>query len=205
MAQQLARFHAAFWGQTHRLDHLEWLFQSGPVNLGQDAQHAHEAWHGLASNARFSEWLSPQVMDGIDDLLAWIVTAPTSTQAFPTTLRHGDCHIGNLLRDANGDLIWADWQAVRLGCGPDDLSFLLQRAEADGATMSRHRVIAAYCNALSAAGVTQVDDHRIHRLMAEDELRTRLLYWPDYLGEASVEHMAMHVQRINAAASLVRS
>ena len=36
-------------------------------------------------------------------------------ETFPSTLCHGDCHMGNLLRDAHNGLVWADWQEVGTG------------------------------------------------------------------------------------------
>jgi aminoglycoside phosphotransferase (APT) family kinase protein len=51
----------------------------------------------------------------------------------PACLIHGDLHAGNLLRDAEGASVWADWQEVGIGQGPEDLALLWQRAEFDGA------------------------------------------------------------------------
>ena len=112
------------------------------------------------------------------------------------TLCHGDCHLDNLLRDQEGHLIWADWQEVGIGYGPSDLSFFLQRAEANGAAIAHDLVVTAYCTALEAAGVAGVSEHAITSAMKESERRTRLLYWPDYMNNATSEAMAHHLARI---------
>jgi hypothetical protein len=112
------------------------------------------------------------------------------------TLCHGDCHLDNLLRDQDGHLIWADWQEVRIGYGPSDLTFLMQRAEANGADIAHDRIVAAYCKALKAAGVAGVNERAITSAMNESERRTRLLYWPNYMSDATLEGMAHHLTHI---------
>ena len=57
-------------------------------------------------------------------------------------------------------------------------------------------MIAAYCDALGAAGVAGVSEESVASAINESERRTRLLYWPDYLGDALPETVAHHLDRI---------
>ena len=125
-----------------------------------------------------------------------VVDVRTTSEYDPDTvmtLCHGDCHLDNLLRAQDGDLIWADWQEVGIGYGPSDLTFLMQRAEANGADIAHSMIVAAYCKALEAAGVEGVNQSAITSAMHESERRTRLLYWPDYMSDATAEAMAHHL------------
>jgi hypothetical protein len=75
----------------------------------------------------------------------------------------------------------------------------MQRAEANGADIAHDIVVAAYCKALEAAGVTGVNERAITSAMNESERRTRLLYWPDYMSDATTERMVYHLTRIFSA------
>lgn len=196
IAEQLGRFHAVYWRRTDQLDAFSWLARPVSLDLSQDARHASETWRALARQPQFGEVLTAATLRDIDAALVKIRTRPEFGPAAATTLCNGDCHLDNLLRDRDGRLVWADWQEVRLGHGPNDLSFLLQRAEAGGADVARDFVIAAYCAALGAAGVKGVNESAITSAVNASERRTRLLYWPDYLGGVSAEVMARHLTRI---------
>jgi thiamine kinase-like enzyme len=196
IATQLARFHAVYWNRTDQLANLSWLAQPTTPDLTNDVQHARETWLGLAQQPQFHEILTESTLHEIQAALADVRTKPEYGPDTAMTLCHGDCHLDNLLRDQDGDLIWADWQEVRIGYGPSDLTFLMQRAEANGADIAYNIVVAAYCKALKSAGVEDVSESAIRSAMNESERRTRLLYWPDYMGNATTESMVYHLTRI---------
>ena len=196
IAEQLGRFHAAFWNRTDQLDTLPWVEKLQTPDLNGDARHAHKTWRTLAQRPQLRDVLTDATLSDIEAALAELVTRPEHAPGTAMTLCHGDCHLGNLLRDHDGRLVWADWQEVRVGHGPGDLTFLLQRAEADGANVAHDLVVAAYCSALRAAGVGGADERAVTSAMNESERRTRLLYWPDYLSDATPGRMAHHLTRI---------
>jgi hypothetical protein len=196
IAVQLASFHALYWNRTDQLAKLSWLAKPATPDLAKDMQHARETWLALAQRPQFRELLTELTLHKIEAALVDIRTKPEYGPETAMTLCHGDCHLDILLCDLEGHLIWADWQEVRLGYGPSDLTFLMQRAEASGADLTRDNVVAAYCNALEAAGVEGVDERAITSAMNESERRTRLLYWPDYLSDATTGAMAYHLTRI---------
>lgn len=198
IAEQLAGFHAVYWNRTDPFDTLSWIEKPKIVDLTHAAKHAFKTWQALAQQPQFQELLTDATLRDIEAALAEVRTNPEYGPETVLTLCHGDCHLDNLLRDREGRLVWADWQEVRVGHGPSDLTFLLQRAEANSATIAHNSVITAYCNALEAADVKGVSEEGITSAMNESERRTRLLYWPDYMSDATPETMAHHLTRIFA-------
>lgn len=198
IAEQLARFHAVYWNRTDQFDYLSWIEKPEKLDLTHDARHASETWQALAQQPQFQELLTDSTLRDIEAALVQIRANPEYGSETVMTLCHGDCHLDNLLRDRDGRLMWADWQEVRVGHGPSDLTFLIQRAEANGVTVAHDSLITAYCSALEAAGVKGVSKAVITSAMNKSERRTRLLYWPDYLGDATPEMMTHHLTRIFA-------
>ena len=86
------------------------------------------------------------------------------------TLCHGNDHLDNLLRDQDGTLIWADQQEVGIGYGPNDLTFLIQHAETNGANIAHDSVITTYCTALETAGVENVNENTIISAMSPNDI-----------------------------------
>jgi len=196
IAIQLARFHALFWNRIEPLAALSWLERPTAQDLTNDARHARETWLALAQRPQFRDILTESTLHAIEAALVDVQTKPEYGSDTTMTLCHGDCHLDNLLRDQEGHLIWADWQEVRIGYGPSDLTFLIQRAEANGAAIAPDMIVAAYCEALRAAGVEGVNERAITSTIQASERRTRLLYWPDYMSDATAERMVHHLTRI---------
>jgi thiamine kinase-like enzyme len=196
ITQQLASFHALYWNRTERLNDFSWIEKPKRVDLTHDARHASETWQTLAQQPQFRELLTDSSLRDIEVALDEVRTKPEYGPEIPMTLCHGDCHLENLLRDRENLLIWADWQEVRMGHGPSDLTFLMQRAEANGADIAHDMIVTAYCKALEVAGVKDINETAVKSAMRESEWRTRLLYWPDYMRDATSETMANHLTRI---------
>lgn len=102
--------------------------------------------------------------------------------ALGKVLTHGDCHLGNLLQSADGRAVWIDWQEACLGSGLEDLVFLWQRAEFDGAHPPRGAMTAAY-----AAQRAVRDDPGFRSALAASELRLLLVAWPPFLAYGSAD------------------
>jgi Ser/Thr protein kinase RdoA (MazF antagonist) len=200
VAAQLARLHAAFWNRMERLAALTWLRRPPAADDPAQIRHAQAAWHSLQSRPPFAAILTPPVQAGIARLLDRIPALSAVSRTLPATLCHGDCHIGNLLSDADGRLIWADWQEVGIGCGPDDLAFFVQRALMAGGAVPEAPMIARYCHDLAAQTGLSIAPEAIRHALAASELRTRLLDWPDYLGDAAPEQMDAMVERMDRLA-----
>ena len=116
-----------------------------------------------------------------------------SDDGLPAVLTHGDCHVGNLLHSPTGSTLWADWQEVCLSTGADDLIFLWQRAEFDGASPPRDAMAAAYGN---ARDLGQGAD--FGRVLAACELRLLLVEWPEYVFHGTDAQRRLMAQRLEA-------
>jgi hypothetical protein len=200
-AEQLARFHAVFWGQTGRLEAVPWLPRPRQGLTAAEIAQAHVAWRAL--------WARPDVQPLLTDagerwmhrLVAGLGACDTQIASLPPTLCHGDCNPGNVLRDADGDLVWADWQEVRLACGPEDLSFLLQQATIFGGTVPYPAVLARYQEILAGATGRDIPLTMLQRVVAATELRSRALHWPAYLTASPPDDVAAMLRRISDLAA----
>lgn len=199
-AGQLAGFHAHCWGSSSALDSYPWLRGVPSLDWKGCCRAAQAVWDGLATQPHLRQVLRErrlrrlmgwvERLEGTDELLA----------LFPLTLIHGDCHIGNLLRDRAGRLVWADWQEVGWGRAPADLSFLLQRAGWTSDSPPGAGLVKDYHRALGS--MIPEAPPLAELLLALDavELRVRLLEWPHYLEAAPVGQVEVTVRRAEEAA-----
>jgi len=184
MARQLAAFHALHWGQTEALDGLPWL-RTPPSSADEvGIEEGRSLWRSVHSQPRLRGLLPAEMQRVLGEAFARLPAIEATRRSLPLTLVHGDCHIGNLLRGADGGLIWADWQEVGLGRGPEDLCFLFQRACAEGGDVPEGSVIDAYARILSLQTSAEVPVADVRRTMDAYELVTLLLEWPTYIQEA---------------------
>lgn len=200
VAKQLASFHALFWKKTEELSEFPWLRKP---SLGTDStqiQRAYDAWRHLSGQRRLRDVLAAQSFQSLYSKFEHIPTIDAIIHSFPMTLCHGDCHIGNLLRDSQGNLIWADWQEVGLGRGPEDVSFLLQRALFAGGVVASESVIKAYQEHIEVQTGEEISLTAIKRVVDSAELRMQLLHWPFYLKQAPVEQISNMLDRIEMLA-----
>ncbi len=121
----LARLHGAFWGERLARPGLEWLepfvawdgMQYAPLpaaleRLGDDAP------------ASVQALTIDHLVEGIWKPFIRTLSAP----GVPTTLLHGDPHIGNTYLTPGGELGFLDWQVARRGNFSVDLGYFLQGA-----------------------------------------------------------------------------
>jgi Ser/Thr protein kinase RdoA (MazF antagonist) len=136
-------------------------------------------------------WRKAGCADLAEQLLSASPELAAAVAALPDCLVHGDCHTGNLLVDAAGELVWADWQEVSIGHGPEDLALLWQRAEFDGARPPRSAMLAVYARARGLAS-----DVVLRRSMVAAELLLLLLAWPQHLIVADSGRCRLMIRRL---------
>jgi Ser/Thr protein kinase RdoA (MazF antagonist) len=195
-ARQLARLHARYWGNTDWLSERTWLHTSPTCAGDTEIEDALDAWRRLGAEPKFQQVLAREVYRSLCAKLEHISAVDALREPFPVTLCHGDCHIDNLLRDTQGRLVWADWQMVCVGRGPEDVSFFLQRAAAAGGTVSAETMITTYHRHLEMDAGIQVSLPELKQVMDAFELRMLLLEWPFYLGYASADQVTGMLERI---------
>ena len=201
VAEELAALHARFWGNTAELAPYAWLRRPAADTSPAEIDAAQAAWQALGEQERLRGVLTAPVRQSLGHWVARISAVDAILAAYPLTLCHGDCHIGNLLRDAQGNRVWADWQEVGVGRGPEDLSFLLQRASHDGSDVPWEQTVAAYQQHLQAAVGEPVPLAAIQRTMDASELRTELVQWPFYLQGAMIDQVSRMIHRIRSLVS----
>jgi aminoglycoside phosphotransferase (APT) family kinase protein len=197
-ARQLGELHATFWKRTDALSGLHWLRRTAPEDENADVRQAYTYWEALTRQPHLRDVLLPKPYEWLHGMLARIGQLSTSYQPRPLTLCHGDCHMGNLLQDAQGNLVWADWQEVGLGRGPEDLSFFFQRAHK--VPVPCEDLLLAYHESLQEATGEEISLTAVCRIVDAAELRTRLLYWPAYLTGAAAQDMAAMLCRMESLA-----
>jgi hypothetical protein len=119
----LARMHGRYWGdRVHRRD-LDWLEPFVPWD-GMQYAPLPAALERLGDDAPAS--VHALTIDGlIEDV--WKPFVRTLTVG-PTTLLHGDAHVGNTYLLPDGDVGFLDWQVARRGNFALDLGYFLQGA-----------------------------------------------------------------------------
>ena len=195
IAEQLAHFHSQFWDTTHTLAPYSWL-QSHDHSDEPNLDTIRAAWKPLRGRLAVLGVDDANVDAMLDHGVRFLAAIAKQTTTFPTTLCHGDFHSANLLRDAEGCFMWADWQEVGKGYGPRDLSFFVQRAMTDGGDVPEDILVEVYHARLCALIGVDISRAALVQVMDAFELGTRLLHWPAYLVGAPDATIATHLARI---------
>jgi Ser/Thr protein kinase RdoA (MazF antagonist) len=194
--QQVARDLGLLHG-TYRdrgtVDLPGWLSTQAPVSLEMAAE-ASAQWGAID----VPENLIP--LRRVAGRLALEVPRLDGERArLPHTLCHGDAHRDNLLQGETDGWIWADWQDVRLAEGVGDLSFFWQRAfTVTDSVPPVERLLGAYVEGLSRAGVPGLTEDVLGPAIAWTELMSWLIAWPPYMGWLEPGVRGRVLQRIDA-------
>lgn len=160
-------------------------------------QQAYGYWQTLREQQSFQEILTKQEYAWLCAMVSCIPRINAMIQSLPMTLCHGDCNTWNVLRDTNGNFIWADWQEVGFGYGPEDLSFFLQQASIAGGMIPYEDALATYQEYLQAETNEDIPLVAIRRAVDAAALWTDVLYWPAYLAQASAQQLTDLLHRIH--------
>lgn len=152
----------------------------------------HRAWPSSDRLARAIDWWTARGFGAVarraTDLIA---VGHELDRTLPRVITHGDCHVGNLLRSDEGDVVWVDWQEICLSSGVLDLAFLWQRAEFAGATPPRRAMWDAY---VATRGFTPDLDAR--SLIGVAELLLLIVDWPSFLPYGSGHQQELMTRRL---------
>jgi Ser/Thr protein kinase RdoA (MazF antagonist) len=200
VAKQLAQLHASFWKKTEQVAQFSWLRQQQWTLSALQMQQVTQQWQALRNDPRFQLLIPPSRYQRVVSLLSLMGGVKSLLTSFPLTVCHGDCHIDNLLRDGQGQLVWADWQEVRVGPGPMDLSFFCQRAFQAGGMVPLEAMISTYHQQLEAETREQLPFALLTEMLDALELRAWLLDWPAYLIHVSPQWLGELFNRIDLLA-----
>jgi aminoglycoside phosphotransferase (APT) family kinase protein len=152
----LARLHAQHWASPRFDDELAWVpgTRRGGMFPVFDAIGLDLIRDQLRRSADKRELIAP-LERSIEQLWEAMWRAQLEFEAGPTTLCHGDAHIGNtyLLGDDRAGLL--DWQLMVRGCWAHDVSYLLATGlSVEQRRAHEHELLAEYLEALARYGVT---------------------------------------------------
>jgi len=146
-------------------------------------------------DARARLWHAAGVGDVTEALFTDLERLQQARTAPAPCLVHGDCHADNLLRDG-AQRVWADWQVVGPGHGPEDLALLWQRAEYNGAVVPRSAFLATYAQ---ARGLRV--DADFEQAVTAAEIDLLLMGWPAFLLERADTAREVLVRRLRTLAA----
>lgn len=156
----LATLHAAFWDSPRFAGDLDWL--ATPVSGGMFEVFDLIGFELIADQVHrhpFKAELMAPVGRTLDELweLLWIVQRAHATD--PTTLLHGDTHVGNTYLLPGGGAGLLDWQLMMRGSWAHDVTYYLVTAlEPDVRRTHQRHLLAEYLERLDALGVPDVPD-----------------------------------------------
>lgn len=192
---QVAGLHAAFWGQDDLLERYPWLRRGAAQGEPPDWAHAMWLWQTQAASAPLQRVITPAILAALPGWFDVLQRVERTVASYPCTLVHGDCHLGNVLWSANNP-VWGDWQEVRVGVGPADMSFLLQRGCGSQDDAAFECWAEHYAALLAATARPRPDPVDTRRVMDVSELHMRLLEWPHYFDWLPPEAVAHQLTRI---------
>ena len=198
LVRQLAQLHARFWDRTSEFLTFPWLRDLVAATSEAEQHQAQQAWLTLAEQSRLGDLLKAPILEHVLGSITRVAELELQMADIPLTLCHGDFHTANLLWAADGQFIWADWQEVGLGYGPEDLSFFIQRASHEGAHIDTDLLVFAYHHELATILGTDISLSTIEKVVATSELRTQLLFWPHYVHQAAPHQVAAIISRIHS-------
>ena len=157
---QLARLHAEFWNSPRFARDLDWLWT--PVSGGfYDFLQGPggEFLRYQVNRSEYKQGLLARLGRSFDEAWRALWSAQRILDSAPTTLLHGDTHLGNTYLLPGEGIGLLDWQLMNRGRWSHDVTYLLITA-LDTADRRRHEreLLAFYLEQLQAAGVHEVPD-----------------------------------------------
>lgn len=164
LARELAELHsfpAPTGAPWNRSPWLERILDQPPVEVAENY------------------WSRTPARPSIGAVLEETEALATALAAVPRCFIHGDCHVGNLLRDGD-QVVWADWTVTGRGYPAIDLASAWLRAHSDGAAPPYEPMLREY------ATQRGIDEDDLQRSMLAAQLADLLFGWPDFAHYHSV-------------------
>jgi hypothetical protein len=157
LLDQLAILHARFWDSPRFKGDLSWVetHVSGDVAsmMNEVAPH-HIAYE--VENENFKRELVQRLGTSAAELLAGTQAVQRHQSRLVNTLLHGDTHLGNTYRLADGRAGLLDWQLMVRGHHMHDVNYFITTALSIGDRRKHEReLLAYYLDRLGSAGVAQ--------------------------------------------------
>lgn len=172
LLDQLARLHAAYWQAPRFSDGLSWVqpHTSGPIHdMFTDPNLIPALVKYEVATQQFKREFVEFVDETPDSLFANVEVARQHQATLEPTLLHGDCHIGNTYRNADGSRGLLDWQLLARGYCVHDVAYIVITGLSVGDRRAHERhLIEYYRDRLAESGVPDLpsfqrlyDEYRI--------------------------------------------
>lgn len=157
LLDQLARLHAAYWKSPRFDDELDWVqpHTSGPIHdMFTDPNLIPALAKYEVATQQFKREFVEFVDETPDSLFAKVEVARRHQATLEQTLLHGDCHIGNTYRNADGSRGLLDWQLLARGyCMHDVAYIIITGLSVEARRVHERHLVNYYRGRLSEAGV----------------------------------------------------
>ncbi len=181
LLRQLAALHARYWQSPRFNTDLDWVLPHtrGPIH----DLFTHEGGVPMLVNwevntQQFKRELVESVSETTESLLQKVNAAQLHQATLPTTLVHGDCHVGNTFTLPDGSRGLLDWQLTARGYCMHDVSYLIITAlSVKDRRAHQDELIAYYRQHLVEAGVAEAPS--VEQLRYEHRLAAA---WCFYIG-----------------------
>ena len=196
-ARQIGELHATFWKNTEQIAQCSWLQRRKEHISKLQVKQVEAQWQAMQEDAHFVLLIPGHRFQRVIHFLPLILSLENLLIPFPLTVCHGDCHSDNVLRDKHGDLVWADWQEVGVGIGPEDLSFFFQRAFHAGGAVPYEAMISTYHKQIEAQTRQLLPTTRLGEVLDIIEVSAWILQWPGYLRQTSPQQLLKVLDRVD--------
>jgi aminoglycoside phosphotransferase (APT) family kinase protein len=160
LLDQLARLHAHFWESPSFSGDLHWLWTPHSGGFHNFLQSGGLAFiRHLIEESPYKQGLLARLGRSLDELWSHLWRAQAILDSEPTTLLHGDTHLGNTYLLPGGKAGVLDWQLMNRGRWSHDVTYILTTA-LDTAYRREHEreLLAYYLEQLRAHGVEAPPD-----------------------------------------------
>ncbi|TAK52017.1 MAG: hypothetical protein EPO25_14745 [Gammaproteobacteria bacterium] len=163
---QLARLHARFWNSPRFAQDLDWLWTpvSGGFHdflLGPGGEFLRDQVH----RSEYKQSLLARLGRTFDEAWHTLWNAQRILASGPTTLLHGDAHVGNSYLLPGDRMGLLDWQLMLRGRWSHDVTYILITA----LDTEPRRCMAAVSPDLNLGLPDRLDDHALRQLRGADQ------------------------------------
>lgn len=160
LLEQLAHLHARFWQSPRFEGDLAWLWTPCSGDFYDFLQSGGRAFiEHLVAESSIKRSVLARLGRRFDDLWSDLWKAQGILATEPTTLLHGDTHVGNTYRLPDNRVGLLDWQLMQRGRWSHDVTYILMTSlDTEFRRQNERELLAHYLDALRSAGVKAPPD-----------------------------------------------
>jgi len=218
MIDQLASYHAAFWGDTSLAGNA-WLPTALDFQLRINKVIAFEK-RSLIGVTRAESVIQPRVMSRRSQIWPTVMASLHHNARQVPTLLHSDVHLGNWYVTADGRMGQHDWQCMSRGQWALDVAYaLLSALQVEDRRAWEDELLARYVERLREGGVTPergLPDRAAAKLAYRQQMWQAFVFWiytigagrlqpqmqPEHVSLENIRRMATAIDDLDAFEAL---